>query len=1082
MKIALTTLSLLCLSAVASLSEAAMRQITSPLLLPAPKVSAIAADREERIYLADVEGGMHVLSASGEALLSLPTKTSDGQPILKRPRGIVIHDDTIYIADEKLHRIVLFDTKGVYLRSFGQNGDGPKEFDSPSALAIGCGLLFVADTGNKRVQVFSLDGIYLAMIGRSGVGDALLGEPTQIAVDPAGRLVILDGGKIKLFKPSGEFLCMIVTPYRPAVLAADAEGILLADEKTLKVVKIDYKGKELFSFGSKGEDRSQFFAVGSLAMSPCGRMLVGDPKKGVVHILTTDTCAMLPRLGAAPAITSVRLNDVADGISLDRLAMAVDGTIFGIISDKVKSVAVIKDKKMIRNIRFPKWNPVALSLAADGTLWVLDARESKVLHLSSEGKLLDSFGSSGSNDGSFDAPADLLVSAKGLIYVADKDNKRIQVFNSGGILLQIFGGDREKDLFTSPAAMALDEEENLFVLDNEKMTVTAFDPEGRPLLSFSGNDKTVERFANPVALSVTHNEIQILDAKFGCILVFNRKGEYLRSLGAAGSGAGDLSLPADMVALDDTDLLVADRGNRRLQTYRTIYTSAPPAKVTGTAGQRLATLDWQQSQESYVTGYKVYRSEKRDDDYEEIASISTPTLQDAKVKPETAYFYRITALAKNGNESAATAAIEITPTKLVPPLPKELKATPQEWSIDLAWAIDQPDIVAEYHIYRQLGGKDVLLGSPKTPAYYDGNLDAQTTYDYELTAVSIDGVESPRIAIKTETLATTRPPLEIAIESLDDIYSNTYKLYETKGIGKVRITNNTRDQLSKIKIALTLKDFMDYPSEVEISNLAPHASEELVLKPIFNNLILNLTEDTSVQAEIVASYYKNQSLTTFSKFQPIRLFEKHRMTWDERERFAAFVTPKDPLILEFARSIASQFSEFADPILFAGVAFDALGMAGVGYLQDPSNPYQVTSGQTDFIDYIQYPRETLSRKSGDCDDLTGLYSAILESLGIHTQVVEVPGHMFLMFDTSLDPKGVSDPSYIEHAGTLWIPVEVTRIGSPFMKAWDVGIKNYGNFKDKGLTLMDIRAAWGTYKPASLPMNDWRPPTIDSADS
>ncbi|MFA5517325.1 MAG: hypothetical protein WDA20_13685 [Desulfuromonadales bacterium] len=1064
--------------------QAAMRQIASPVILAAPAVSALAADNEDRIYLADSKGAVHIVSPSGEAILSLAAKTPDGRPTLQRPRGIAVHDGKIYIADEKLERIVLFDTSGAYLGGFGNNGGEQKEFDSPSALAVCRGHLFVADTGNDRVQVFSLDGIYLATIGRAGDGDALLREPTQIAVDPRGRLVILDDGRIKLFSPTGEFLQVIETPYRPGAIAADYEGILLADKKTLRVVKLDYDGQELFAFGSKGKDRSQFYAVGSMALSPCGRMLVGDPEKGVVHVLSTETCAMASDLAAPPALTSVRVAEVAGEIAVERFAIAADGTIYGIVPGKEKSIAVIRDKATLQNIRRPKWNPVALSVAADGSLWVLDARESKVLHLSPDGELLNSFGSSGAKDGSFDDPADLLVSATGLVYVADMDNRRVQVFNAGGILLHVLGGDREKDLFKSPVALALDGQENLFVLDNRNMTVTAFDPAGRKFLAFGGAGKTAWRFTQPVALAVTGNEIQVLDAGLGGILVFDRKGEYLRSYAASGKEAGDLYRPTDLTALNDTDVLVADHGNQRLQTYQTIYTPAAPTEVAGATGPRLVTLNWRQNDETYVSGYKVYRSEAPDAGYGAIAATATTTLEDAAVKPDTAYYYRVTALARHGNESAASAAVEIAPTRLLPPLPTELTATPQEWSIDLAWAIEQPEIVGEYRIYRRVDGKDTLLGASQTPAYHDGNLDPETAYDYELTAVSIDGIESARVAVKATTLATTRPPIEIAIESLDDIYSNTYKLYEDKGIGQVRITNNTGDRLAKIKVTFTLKDFMDFPSEVEINDLEPRTSKDLTLKPIFNNLILNLTEDTSVQAEIVASFYRNQKLATFSKIQPLRLFEKHRMSWDEQERFAAFVTPKDPIILEFSRGIASQFSDFADPILFAGVAFDALGMTGLAYLQDPSNPYQITSEQTDYVDYIQYPRETLARKSGDCDDLVGLYSAILESLGIRTQVVEVPGHMFLMFETSLDPKTVGETSksmYVENADKLWVPVEVTKVGGSFMKAWDVGLVNYRKFENQGLTLMDVRAAWGTFKPANLPLSDWRAPAIGRKD-
>lgn len=47
--------------------------------------------------------------------------------------------------------------------------------------------------------------------------------------------------------------------------------------------------------------------------------------------------------------------------------------------------------------------------------------------------------------------------------------------------------------------------------------------------------------------------------------------------------------------------------------------------------------------------------------------------------------------------------------------------------------------------------------------------------------------------------------------------------------------------------------------------------------------------------------------------------------------------------------------------------------------------------------FRQYPRETLQRKSGDCDDLVILYAAELESVGIRPRFIEMPDHILMMF-------------------------------------------------------------------------------------
>lgn len=55
------------------------------------------------------------------------------------------------------------------------------------------------------------------------------------------------------------------------------------------------------------------------------------------------------------------------------------------------------------------------------------------------------------------------------------------------------------------------------------------------------------------------------------------------------------------------------------------------------------------------------------------------------------------------------------------------------------------------------------------------------------------------------------------------------------------------------------------------------------------------------------------------------------------------------------------------------------------------------------------------------------------------------------------------------------------VGSSFLKAWEKGGKNYRDWAGRGLTTMDIRAAWEKFKPASLPSIDWRPQPVKRSE-
>jgi hypothetical protein len=202
--------------------------------------------------------------------------------------------------------------------------------------------------------------------------------------------------------------------------------------------------------------------------------------------------------------------------------------------------------------------------------------------------------------------------------------------------------------------------------------------------------------------------------------------------------------------------------------------------------------------------------------------------------------------------------------------------------------------------------------------------------------------------------------------------------------------------------------------------------------------------------------------------------------WDERGRYASFITPKDPPLLTFVRSIVTQYKDVKDEPQLAAAVFNAAGVYGLTYIPDPTNPYQVSSGKADTVDYIQFPRETLERKSGDCDDLVAFYTSALDSMGIATRVVEVPGHMFMMFSTGVHAEEdgyTMDDMYVIYEDKLWIPVETTVVGSSFVKAWELGAKHYYEWKSKGLTILNIQNEWETYKPASLAESKWKPVEI-----
>lgn len=60
---------------------------------------------------------------------------------------------------------------------------------------------------------------------------------------------------------------------------------------------------------------------------------------------------------------------------------------------------------------------------------------------------------------------------------------------------------------------------------------------------------------------------------------------------------------------------------------------------------------------------------------------------------------------------------------------------------------------------------------------------------------------------------------------------------------------------------------------------------------------------------------------------------------------------------------------------------------------DPQSSYVTAIQARDAVDCLKFPRQTLEYRGGDCDDLSILYCALLESVGIETAFIATPGHI-----------------------------------------------------------------------------------------
>ncbi|MBT3275958.1 MAG: hypothetical protein HN368_22610, partial [Spirochaetales bacterium] len=244
--------------------------------------------------------------------------------------------------------------------------------------------------------------------------------------------------------------------------------------------------------------------------------------------------------------------------------------------------------------------------------------------------------------------------------------------------------------------------------------------------------------------------------------------------------------------------------------------------------------------------------------------------------------------------------------------------------------------------------------------------------------------------------------------------------------------------------------------------------------------------ELTLEYKIGDDWYKETLVHT------ITMYHRNAVTWDDNRKASAFVTAKDPVLLDVSKNIAGiarsrGIKEINNNLSIAIALHEAISLYGVNYVVDPSTPYEKYSEVKDLVDYLQFPRSTLRYKAGDCDDLSILYCAMLESVGIDTAFITVPGHIYMAFSTGMkvgELRGglLEFDEIIIRDDMVWIPVEITVRDEGFLKAWQAGMDEWLRFEPGGAAgFYPMSEAWELYQPVGVkePMDNLVFPDDDS---
>ena len=242
---------------------------------------SVAVDTAGNVYVSDDWlNRIAVFDQDGNFLRHWGTPGS-GPGELHGASGLAFdQNDNLFVVDAYNHRVQVFSKQGHHMASFGKHGTGPGEFHTPWGITIDSqGAVYVADWKNGRVQKLSPDGKFLAQFGQHGSSEQDLNHPSDVAVDGDGDVYVTDWGnhKVRVYDAEGNLLTTLAGDAQ--VLSKWAQASLNANPD---MVKMRRRVKSL-------EPEWRFCYPSSVAYdSEHDRIIVTDTQRGRLQIYVKD--------------------------------------------------------------------------------------------------------------------------------------------------------------------------------------------------------------------------------------------------------------------------------------------------------------------------------------------------------------------------------------------------------------------------------------------------------------------------------------------------------------------------------------------------------------------------------------------------------------------------------------------------------------------------------------------------------------------------------------------------------------------------------------------------------------------------
>lgn len=318
--------------------------------------------------------------------------------------------------------------------------------------------------------------------------------------------------------------------------------------------------------------------------------------------------------------------------------------------------------------------------------------------------------------------------------------------------------------------------------------------------------------------------------------------------------------------------------------------------------------------------------------------------------------------------------------------------------------------------------------------------------------------------LKINTLAT-KFEFDVTLEEVIN-----YAIQQNGGhiVRDVCIKNNSNEDIDKVYLKIKSDNELIENFEMELSKV--RAGEELHLKEnqiklkLNGNYLATLTERVTcnITSTIV---YMNKEIVSDCKEVVALAFDQWSGFTYTPELLAAFSMPNHPVITSLIQLASNYLDKWTGDASLAGYQYNDLNrikqMAAAAYaaIQEKNITYaNPPSSFESFGQRIRLADAVIEQHMGTCLDMTLLYVACLEAMGLNPIIVMMKGHVFAgvwLVENSFSNTIMDDPSHLEKRMSTGINelivVECTAMNKgdlcDFDKAIQMAQKSVANYSD-----------------------------------